>query len=325
MKTKETAMILALLLSIILLALVAKAQDENSEKDTLEKDMHEVEIMHFPLGSQVRLMQLENGVQWAADFGKHVIDVINDSDYNVSSDAFSRMGDIVSELKDIKTSLDDEISKNDTNSSVEFFVSTKGIIINLTQEFRTIAREQLMQEQRKNIVQSFREDLRSDIKKLKEELKSKIMEFNRGRALNMFLSLKINETAFLERYQCGNITFAEFRQTVKDRMANLTPDGKKDFLSNVKDERKGMQLAKVRAFTKKINLTRWDADKMKNIVSDSNFTYGEASAKLGVFVRQKIQERKQIIPIINNIKDASQERRYAAYNKNVGAKGDGAQ
>jgi hypothetical protein len=300
--------IIVLLLAIVIFSAVAVAQNEDNENESVEKDMREAGIMHFSLGSQVRLMQLQERVDYSILVGQHVLDVVDNKSFNVSQETLDRMEEIISELKDIKNLIAEEIEKNDTNKSVEFFVETKENVINLTQEFKKLAWEVLTPEERRVIRDSFKED-KKDYKEQKEKLNEKVKEFNKEKAREMLVKLNLKIEDMINRIDNGNFTPGELRQFFKTKFQEKNEEGKKEFLSKIKEERKGVELTKHMAFAKKLGLGKNETERMKNIINNSEFNYGEVKAKLGVFVKERMQERNQMKQELRqNMKDKLQER-----------------
>jgi hypothetical protein len=284
--------IIALLLAIVVFSAVAVAQNEDSENESIEKDMREAGIMHFSLGSQVRLMQLQERVDYSILVGQHVLDVIDNKSFNVSQETLDRMEEIISELEDIKDTITNEISKNETDKSVGFFVETKENVINLTQEFKKLAWDSLTSEQRKEVRSSFDED-REEFRDYKEKIKEKVLEFNKEKAREMLVKLNVKIEDMIDRIDNGNFTAGELRQFFRNKFQEKNEEGKKLFLSRIKEERKEVELTKHMAFAKKLRLGENETERMKNIINNSEFNYGEVKAKLGVFVKERMLERNQ--------------------------------
>jgi hypothetical protein len=301
---KKTALIFVLLLCFAFVSVATQEED-----NTAEAEMDEAAIMYMGLGAQVRLLQLEKSITRNYLYGDKVVQYIKDNSLNISEDVLNAMEDIVSELKDVKDSVAEEIDKEPGETTVETFVDLKDRAINLTQEFRSLVRDYLTVEQRQAIKNSVDKKDFSELDDLNEQIRNRVREFNKERVRDMLNYLNITDEELLQRVESGNITAIELRKLVMDKFREQTQERKREFLQNAQEERKKVQLMKHVAFARKVGLSRDDIGRIKNIVNDNSITAQEMRAKLGAFVKEKTQEKKETMnEIRNRLKEAVQVR-----------------
>jgi hypothetical protein len=304
----KKAIFFALLISVALMSAMVMGQEDTD--NTALADMNEAAIMHNGIGAQVRLLQLEKSITRNYLYGDNVIAYIKNNSLNVSTDTLDLMEGIVLDLVDVRTQVSAEINKSANETTVETFVALKDRAINLTQEFRSLVMEQLSPDQRKSIRESIDKKDFKEVTDIADEIKGKVREFNKDRAIAMLDYMNITDDALLQRIESGNITAQELRKTVMDRFRQESQDRKRAFLSGLKEERKQAELYMHMAFAKKLGLNMSDFGRVRGIVQDDNLTSSEMKARLGAFVKEKIQERNDTMhQIRDRLKEVVQERK----------------
>lgn len=307
----------ALMMSLAALSLVvAQDADVNAEAggdiDVAGAEMHEAAVMHVSLGAQVRLLQLEKEVLRRFLYGEQVLEYIDNSSLNITGENLAKLEVIVSELGDVKDEIVAELEKPANETTVEMFVSLKDRAINLTQEFRTILRESLSPEERKAMRDNVEEKKFPELEEFNGQIKSKIMEFNRNRVSEMLQNMGITDDDLMARLESGNITAAELKNIVKSRFRELNNERKQNFLAKVKMERARIQLSEHIAFAAKLGLGKDDVNRIRDLVKDENLTNQELRAKLGVLVKERLSERREVISQmrtrLQQMKENQQER-----------------
>lgn len=300
MKKKPIFVLVFLLCFAMISAAMAQEATVDTDLDVAAEEMGEASIMHVTLGAQVRLLQLEKEVMRRILYGEQVLAYIDENELNISADDMDRLEDIIAEMTEIKDRIISELDNTDSETTVELFVELKDRAINLTQEFRTIIRSQLSVEERNEMSGSIDKKTFPELDSINDQIKDRVMQFNKERAMEMLGNLNITDEEILGRVESGNITAKELRELINSRFRELKTDMKQVFITKVKNERAKIELARHVAFAKKIGAKKEDVDKIREIIKDKNLTSSEMKAKLSVIVREQVNEKKEKVDEIKN-------------------------
>jgi len=218
------------LLTIFLFSIfpVAIAQEDSTDDVVAEETLTEVKTMGQRLGREVRLLQLEKSITRNILIGNIVIDVIKEN-----GDDTTELEAFVTELEALKI----EISELDPEAedAVETFVSIKEESIEITQEFRKLAKELLGEDDKLEIAEAIKDLDKENLKNYNERIRQKVHELNAEIVLKTFESFGIEDTELIQKVENGEATHAEVREAIRNAVKNMTPEERREGWTKLKE------------------------------------------------------------------------------------------
>lgn len=257
-----------------------------------EEDLDDAEIMHTNYGARVRMLQLLKRVTRNYIYGEHVIDQIEENDFDIDTSAPE---DILSEMEDLKQNIEDSLEGDLGQDSVDDFIEFKAKAINLTRQFREYVSEELTIAQRQAIKDKVDKEDFSELSGINQQLRNAVRDHNRERVMFLLEKLGAEDEELLARVESGDITVAELQELVKQKIRKVAANVKKQFVERIKEDKLKQLAARNRALVKKIGLNEEQIERVRGVMNDNALTPAEKRARLNVMARNlissKIQER----------------------------------
>lgn len=207
---------------------------EDNTTDYEEETSEEVEVMTSNYGSEMRLLQLQYSIEKQILNAKSIIGMINEENPDADTSELSAIVDSMNSLlEDVKAE-----SENISDDSVEVFVDYKQEAIDLTKQFRDLSRELVTPEIAAKIRHRVKNEIRHEIKGLKERISRLRGKVNSERVKN-FLGKDFAEThpKLFKQIENGEITPKEAKKELKESLKELAKDKKSDLIRRVKEEK----------------------------------------------------------------------------------------
>lgn len=211
---------------------------DDNETEVIEED--EMKVLGNNYGAQMRLLQLQKRVEFQAEAGQIIIDRINgeNPDFNTSE-----LESIVEEFN-VLIGLIEEYDLNQSQEVVvEDYVAMKKDAIELTNEFRKIAKDAINDnvkaQLREKVENKKKEALNKRVEKI-EKLKNK---YNLQKVNKLADELGLDIDDYKERVLNGNMTIEEVIGEVKSAYDNLSEEEKNELTSELRKERVKKEIA----------------------------------------------------------------------------------
>ncbi len=209
------------------------SDDDSGYGETLEDDtINEVKDFGSSLGARIRLLQLECSITRNILWGEAIIAAIEDA--NSSADT-SELEGIVAELKALRSEVADIAPAAGENSTSQF-VDAKERAIELTQEFRKLARSMLkisdVEGLRKNLSAMKWNETKSRIDRIHEAQR----EFNARKLNETFEAIGASNPPLVDAVLNGNASLKDVKDALRGELSNMTKEERKEALLAVKEQ-----------------------------------------------------------------------------------------
>ena len=233
--------ILVLLLVVGMLPLALAEEDTTNtvvdtevddETSVDEETQEEAEAMVTTHGAEMRLLQLERVLTLNILRGKEVVAKIQEEGTDTTElelilDEFEALKE---EVQNVDPAADD---------AVQVFVELKKDGIELTKQFRDLAKTMLDSEKRNDLREHFKEFKENEgLKALSEKIHENRKRHNEKRMGDLFTKLGLeNKEDLLDKMKNARSDLKDVRQVVKDRLKEMAPEEKKEAFSDMKRSR----------------------------------------------------------------------------------------
>ena len=222
---KRWSIIMVLLLMISLTSFAVADDAEDTEQDDLEIDeetQEEIEIMPYPYGAQIRLLQLEKAITKNIARGTEIIAALQEVDVNTTS-----LEAILAELELVK----EEVQAADPNATdaVQVFIDLKADAIELSKEFRDTVRELIDDTTLEALRERIREMTCERVQNLSKNIQNRIRQFNRYQAQRIYQLF--GETNMST--QNGTVTRELLRQRLRTHLRNMSSEKRYDLYAEL--------------------------------------------------------------------------------------------
>jgi hypothetical protein len=306
MKKITTILLMLAVLALIVALPIVLAEDNETDDDLniSEQTQQEIGAMHYGIGPEIRLLQLEKSITRNILHGETVIAVLKNASKNTTE-----LESILSEMKLLKTEVQ-EADPEDENATT-IFVDLKADAIDLSQEFRTKANELLTVAEANQLRLRLRETERDELKEINDEIKDSIKAFNSEQLRNVFDILGIENTAIIDKYLNGEATKGDIMKIISSKFSSLSANEKKDVIAKLKEEGVKKNIFKIKAVEKaRLNhFVRKETRLNKRLGQLNKFNNTEVIGKM----QNRIQERLHDInekenELLNRIQERQQNR-----------------
>ncbi len=186
-------------------------------------------------GAQVRVMQLMRNVEANIEGAEVILEKLRYPPCNCTQ--YDRMSQIVDSLDVVVIELEEFNYSNPSNEMARDFVSYKQDAVELTSEFRTLAREVLSEEEREEIREELQEIREQKREEFKEQIDERKREFqvDQFRELVVRLDIEGDEYGFVEDLESGNISIQEARQGLAQVIRDRNQEERQEALQRVRE------------------------------------------------------------------------------------------
>ena len=222
--------VLMLMASIAPLVFADEAEDSTDEVEIDDETQKQVEIMSDGIGSEIRLLQLEQSITKNIIKGEEIVTILKDLEYDTTY-----LEAILAEFEFLK----EEVIDADPNSTdaVQIFVDLKHDAVNLTKDFRDSLKELLDDDTIEQLRERTREMVCEQVQNLSSKIQNKIKQFNRNQLHKMYQIMGENGTSFLNKYQNGTLTMEQVRQQIGKMVNQMTKEKRYGIFSQLKQNK----------------------------------------------------------------------------------------
>lgn len=217
-----------LLLLVLSLFPAVMAEEELTEETIAQDTMAEVSTMDQKIGAELRLLQLEKAITRNILGGNEVIAQVEEN----GKDA-SELEALITELEALKLEVQD--LNPDDEGAVEVFVNIKQEAIEISKEFREIARGLLEQGDRLAIASKIKEMDKTELQQYNEQIRNKIHAQNAESVSKTFDALGIENDELLAKVENGKATASEVRTEIRNAVQAMTPEEKRAAWTTLKE------------------------------------------------------------------------------------------
>ncbi len=208
---------MALVLGSLFIPAIYAQDADDVQIDT--QTQSEVECMEYEFGASIRLLQLEKAITTNIIKGEEVIAVLQTSGYNTIS-----LEAILAEFELLLA----EVQAVDPNATdaVQVFVDLKSDAVDLSKEYRDTLHE-LVDEGTKEMLRLRIRDMVC-AQNLSIMIKNQTRQFNRNQLYAFYVFLGETNMCLIDEYQKGNMTLAQVRTQIRERINNMTKEHRND-------------------------------------------------------------------------------------------------
>jgi len=218
---------LALVVFLVISAVSFVLAEETTIDEATQK---EVKVMDYPLGAEIRLLQLEKSISKNIAKGEAVIEA-----FETIGEDTSELQFILNELKTIKEEVQALDSESET--AVQDFVDLKKDARDTIKNFRDTANEiksSLDDETLQALRESFREiNEDKEFTEIKERIRNKIRQHNTERIRAIFGE---NAEQLKEQVQNGELNKEQIRKRVREIISQMTQEEKQGIFNEVREK-----------------------------------------------------------------------------------------
>ena len=207
-------MVLLLMMSLTSFAVADDAEDtEQDDVEIDEETQDEIEIMPYPHGAQIRLLQLEKAITKNIARGTEIIAALQELDVNTTD-----LEAILAELELVK----EEVQAADPNATdaVQVFIDLKADAIELSKEFRDTVRELVDEITLEALRERIREMTYKQMQNLSAKIQNRIRLFNRNQAQRIYKLFGETNMSL----QNGTVTREQLRQHMRTQLSNMSSE-----------------------------------------------------------------------------------------------------
>lgn len=207
-------MVLLLMMSLTSFAVADDAEDtEQDDVEIDEETQDEIEIMPYPHGAQIRLLQLEKAITKNIARGTEIIAALQELDVNTTD-----LEAILAELELVK----EEVQAADPNATdaVQVFIDLKADAIELSKEFRDTVRELVDEITLEALRERIREMTYKQMQNISAKIQNRIRLFNRNQAQRIYKLFGETNMSL----QNGTVTREQLRQHMRTQLSNMSSE-----------------------------------------------------------------------------------------------------
>ncbi|MDI3473699.1 MAG: hypothetical protein PWR30_22 [Candidatus Woesearchaeota archaeon] len=192
-------------------------EDEDEIPNIPEEDLEEAKAFSYPLGAELRMLQLEKAIERNIASGELIIEEIIDKNLTTETDALESILDELRSLLEEVKSYDFNLGKSQDEMALDF-VELKAEARELTALFRETATNITgnmhleIKERVNERVRTLEESQKREIEELKNRYNQRVMEEIAVRA-------GIMDDTIADRIRQGNIDVEEYKETLKEKIA----------------------------------------------------------------------------------------------------------
>jgi Spy/CpxP family protein refolding chaperone len=216
------------LLLVLSLFPAVMAEEELTEETIVQDTMAEVSTMDQKIGAELRLLQLEKAITRNILGGNEVIAQVEED----GKDA-TELEALITEFEALKLEVQDLNPEDE--GAVEAFVNIKQEAIEISKEFREIARGLLEQGDRLAIASKIKEMDKTELQQYNEQIRNKIHAQNAEIVSKTFDSLGIENDELLTKVENGEATHEEVRNEIRNAVQAMTPEEKRAAFTTLKE------------------------------------------------------------------------------------------
>lgn len=190
----------------------------------------EMEVMHYSLGAEIRLLQLEKAITKNLLQGEMAVDVLKGLDYNTT--------DLEAILAELRLILDEvKAADAQANDSEEVFVGLKADAMNLTKQFRDAIRELVPGGQYKQVREQIRNATSDELQNYSKQIRNRIKQFNVNQIYRLYGIIGEGNNSLVNEYMNGTCNLSQVKLQL-NKMVNMKINEKRDeIFSTMKKEK----------------------------------------------------------------------------------------
>lgn len=223
-------------MALMVFSIVPLGLADENESVVDEDTENEILLMNTGLGSEIRLLQLEQSVERQIDHAELIVEFAQENDINTTE-----LEAIIAELKLVLEEI--QAVDSDADNAVEMYVDLKKDAIELSQEFRTLAADLFEDLDLTQLREQLREQRQIETQ-LGETIRNKIRELNAERFNRYAGYMGMNGQALGLQIMAGNVTQDQIRERVQEHLHNMTGIGKQQAFKYMQEERVRNQVFK---------------------------------------------------------------------------------
>lgn len=218
-----------LMLFAIMFSTISMAEDSLVSTNPIENQTQEhVRIMNNGLGAEIRLMQLEKSIEIKIEMGNLIVAKATELGENTTGleALIAEMQLVLQEVQAADPTADD---------AVEQFVDLKSDAIELTQEFRTLAKT-ILPEAEQEQLRTQEKTMQQERINTAQEIKTKIRQYNQEKMeeFQNKLGIQIQET--IQNMKNGTMTTEQAKAQIKTMVQNMKQSQKYGNYTGMKEE-----------------------------------------------------------------------------------------
>ncbi|MEM0231317.1 MAG: hypothetical protein QXT20_03930 [Candidatus Woesearchaeota archaeon] len=236
---RKLAYVIFMLGLLAVLSGVAFAEEAQPDNST-EVNESEITPFLYPLGAEVRLLQLQKSILRNIAAGEYIIEQIKSANSSTDTSMLEAKLDGLRALSDEVNELISELNTT-TKSADELaqqFVDIKAQAINLTQEFRKTASPMLKEATRDRIRLRIQDMERTQLQNISDQIQQMRRAYN-AQFLNITLQkLGVNNDSLIEAVRSGNASQKEVHEYLKGIIQSAPPSERVKLLSKINENMK---------------------------------------------------------------------------------------
>ncbi len=204
------------------------SQEELTEETIAQDTMVEVFTMGQKIGAEMRLLQLEKAITINILGGNEVIAQVEED----GKDA-TELEALITEFEALKLEIQDLDPEDE--EAVEAFVNIKHEAIEISKEFREIAKGLLEQGDKLAIASRIKGLNNTELEQYNEQIRNKIYAQNAEIVSKTFDVLGIENDVLLTKIENGEVTNEEVRNEIRDALQAMTSEEKRSAWTTLKE------------------------------------------------------------------------------------------
>jgi hypothetical protein len=226
-------MMAILLLGLLMLAPFALAEEPADPV----VDETELENLVTPAGASVRLFQLEKSIERNIIRGEEIISLGNFSSEDVAllEEQLSLLRALLNEVQ--------EMELNDTPEELALaFVSVKREAIVISQDFRTIARNSVSEQEANHIRARVEDTVKEHLLQVRARIEEKRNEHNALQLARLQERMGLVDEDLINRVRQGDVNASEIGQQLRKQLKNISQERVRSMTQEIKEERLSRQI-----------------------------------------------------------------------------------
>ncbi|MCF7866016.1 hypothetical protein K9L67_01105 [Candidatus Woesearchaeota archaeon] len=206
-----------------------ESEEINAEKETFEEIIEsESVVTGTKIGAKMRLVQLQAAITKNIIRTGVVTSYLSDKENDVSE-----LEILITDLKEVLDQVNDLANNPPEEGAVEEFVSFKKESIDISKDFKDMAKELINSEDREELNKLLKDADYSALKDLKEKARENVREFNSERLKE---SLKNHPKAqeIANKIRTGELSVDQVKERVMEEVKKMKPEELKEITENMK-------------------------------------------------------------------------------------------
>lgn len=199
---------------------------EEREDNTTEK---EIQIMAYPYGAEIRLLQLQNALLKNILRAEMAIDVLQGMEFTTSE-----LEGILDQMNELLETIE-EVDPASTDS-VQYFVELKHEAIQLTTQFREAVHALINEATKQHLRECIRNATSDTLQNYSQMIQNRIRQFNRNRIHSLYGIIGATNSSLVNDYFNGTLSLYQVKRKLCVMVNQMTQEQKYAFFSEIKED-----------------------------------------------------------------------------------------